>query len=198
MKRPVILAVVLIAVAAGLIYVTRGWWVGEPPPEGLLMGDLYLEQGNAAPFAQDSPIEEPGPPEDRNAGTPPAKPRVEAPLTVPEWVQQVLRSTPEEWEGRKQRLGHQERVALKAKIYEYFNAESKPEFDRRKTNREWEMISVPDRSGRMKYALKPGDSQLIFNIGMSPKEGMYKIVLPRDQFADFYTLKEKADLLVSN
>ncbi|HTF87177.1 MAG TPA: hypothetical protein VK843_02125 [Planctomycetota bacterium] len=195
MKRPVIIAVVLIAVAAELVYVTRGWWLGESPSEELLLGDLSPGQDQAPPNVQDSPLETPTQTEAPVAGTPPAEPRTEAPLTAPEWVQQILRSTPEEWEGRKKRLGWEERVALKEKIYEYFNAESKPELERRKINREWEFFAAPDRNGAMKYSFSEEDKRAIFSVVMLPNEGMYKLVLPRAQFADFYTLKDKADLL---
>ena len=152
-------------------------------------------QASTRPAVLETPVvptpEEPKPGSTESPATDSA--RAEAPVARPAWVEEILSSSTESWSARKQRMTRDERNALREKIYDYFNQDSKDEFARMREAREWEVLVPPGEP--MTYHGTDEDDHLIYNVVMSQQDGVCKLVLSRERFPELYALKEKADAL---
>ncbi len=191
-----VVAAIAIAIGVGV------WWAGRSEPANAAnIPRAEVVAAASVKYADERVrLEVPAEPEKvatTSAETPPEALRVEAAKTAPEWVQEILRSTPEQWKEQQQPLTYEPRVQEKQKIYDYFNAEAAPELERRQRNKEWEFIGPPQANGNRTYSQTKEEERQIYSIVFPVDGGVYKIALPPEQFSDLYTLKERADELIS-
>jgi len=149
--------------------------VSRSSPE---FGRLQLEQPPAPTSPQPLPVEPP-PVEPATEA-----PRVEAAATAPEWVQEILRSSPESWPTTHEGWSRWRLEEKQARLQKYIADASLDEFQRRIANREWTATSNERR-----FEGKDWDPTAVMQVVMPPGEGTYTIKLPKEQFPDLYALQ---------